>query len=243
MWNGARGSIIALALASAMSATLTAQVSPGLIDGVMAAYGGRDELARVSAYEMRGTVEARVQGGRATAVRTFARPSRLRVVLHYPQRVEVRVLDGEHGWRGDQNGLVTAAGPLLAAIQLQAARAAVPWILDEHRHELKPVPPLEENGLSYPGVTLDLGDGRSLRAYLDPASHHIVRVQTALRTSSRAIVFETRYAEFRWVDGVLFAFAEENFASGTHTGSTRFEAVIVNPSLQEGTFGPHGRQE
>jgi len=207
------------------------QSPQALIDSVIAAYGDRDALARVTSYEMRGTMTALRRGGTAVMVRTFELPSRLRVVLHYPQQVEVRMLDGDQGWRGDQRGMVPVTGPLLAAMQLQAARAAIPWILDERRAEARAAPPISVKGHSYEGVEITVGGGLTLRAYVDIATHYVVNVQGRLVTPGMTTVFETIYGEFRDVDGVVFPFWEENFASGVHTGSTTFEVVTRNPPL------------
>jgi len=185
-----------------------------------------------------GMMESRTRGGRATTVRTFERPSRLRVVLHYPQRVEVRMLDGEQGWRGDERGLVPVSGPLLAAMRLQAARAALPWLLDERRAEVRAIAALDVKGHSYPGLELGVGDGLTLRAYVDPQTHYIVKTETLLAAGGMRTNFEAMYGEFREVDGVIFAFWEENFASGMHTGSTTMDAVVLNPDLAEGVFRP-----
>lgn len=50
--------------------------------------------------------------------------------------------------------------------------------------------------------------------------------------------FETVYADFRAVDGVTFAFREENFASGRQTGLTTITKVVVDPPLRANEFQP-----
>jgi hypothetical protein len=236
MRNAVKGIILAT-LGVAFPRGLAAQSPQELIDRVMAAYGGPAALARVTSYEMRGSLDAPARGGKAVTIRTFQRPNRLRVVIHYPQQVEVRVLDGDKGWRGDERGLVAVTGPLLAAMRLQAARAAVPWILDEHRAEARPAPALTVKGFRYEGVEITVGEGLTLRAYVDSATHFVVNVQGRLVTPAMSTAFETLYGEFRVVQGVVFPFWEENFASGVHTGSTTFDTVFVNRALPSG--GPN----
>lgn len=225
-----RAVVIILVLAGAMSRTAAAQSPQDLIDRVIAAYGGREALARVTSYEMRGTMTAVNRGGPVVTVRTFERPGRLRVVIHYPQQIELRILDGGQGWRGDQRGVVPVSGPLLASMQLQAARAAIPWILDEHRTEARPAPAITVKGYRYEGVEIPLGEGLTLRAYVDSATHYVVKTEALLVTPAMRTGFETMYGEFRVVDGVVFPFWEENFASGAHTGSTTFDSIELNPA-------------
>src|SRR5215831_3111341 len=71
-----------------------------LIDRVVLAYGGRAALEGVRAYRMEGRVVAAQQKREGPTSRLFERPGRLRVELHYPDRPETRIVDGEHGWRG-----------------------------------------------------------------------------------------------------------------------------------------------
>lgn len=50
--------------------------------------------------------------------------------------------------------------------------------------------------------------------------------------------FETTCEDFRTVDGVRFAFREQNCASGVHTGWTHVRTVTLHPRFVEGTFAP-----
>jgi hypothetical protein len=210
-----------------------------LIDSVLAAHGGVEALRHASTYAMRGRIETPNRPGAATTFRTFQRPDRLRIVIHYPQAVEVRILDGRRGWRRDQSGTyVEASGAALAAMQLQAARADAPWLLAAHRAEARPIPALDQKGHRYPGLAVALGEGLELHLYVDPATHLVTVTESSLRVADVETAFRTIYADYRPVDGVLFAFREENFTAGEHTGSTFFSAVRVNPDLAPGTFAP-----
>jgi hypothetical protein len=209
------------------------------IDSVVAAYGGADALDQVTSYALRGRVERAARGGGATMFRTFERPDRLKVVVHYPATVEVRILDGAKGWQREPSGAYQeATGPALDAMVLQAARANVPWILTERRADVRAIPALDQKGYTYPGLALTLGDGLELRVYVDPHTHLPAVTESVLHTGDLDTTFRTIYADYRPVDGVLFAFREENFASGQHTGSTFVSDVAVNPDLGPSTFSP-----
>ena len=216
----------------------TAEVQ-SLIDNVLKAHGGVEALRRVSAYAMQGRIEAADRPGSATTFRTFQRPDRLRIVIHYPRVVEVRILDGQRGWRREASGTYTAAtGPALAAMRLQAARADALWILAEHRTDARAIAPLEQKGHPYPGLAIALGEGLELRLYVDPETHLVAVTESSMRVDDVDTAFRTIYADYRPVDGVLFAFREENFAAGQHTGSTFLNEVRANPELGPTTFAP-----
>jgi hypothetical protein len=209
-----------------------------LIDRVVDAYGGRDRLAAVQSYRIEGSVRAIGRDGDSRMIRVFARPSKLRVELHYPDSPEIRVLDGEHGWRMRGSEMAPVQGFMHAAMLLQAARANLPWILDVHRDIVRVVGPVRREGGVLWGLEMALGSSMLFRVYFDPDSHRIVETLGLLRSEEMQTHFETRFADFRTVDGVLFPFVEENYASGVHTASTVIERVTINPELSPEAFLP-----
>lgn len=191
------------------------------------------------AYRMTGRIGSAMRGEAAPMARTFARPDSLRVAIDYSSAPETRILAGPVGWRSAGEGtLVPVEGPLLASMALQAARANLPWVLEDHRSGVREIDSLVMNGRAHPGLEIALAEGMRLRLYVDPETHLVVRTQSLLSTAQFSTVFETVYSDFRAVSGVQFAFREENFASGAATGITAIERVEVNPQLDPRSFGP-----
>lgn len=217
-------------------------VSPdpnALIDRVLVAYGGRDKLMAVKAIRMEGTVHALLRRMKGRTVRTFSRPNRLKVVLAYPERPEIRIVDGERGWRTDGSGRLNPVNRfLLSSMNLQAARANLPWILDEQRGIVRHLGTAKEGGTPVSLLELPLGEGLTLLAVVEVESGLIVRTFGTLRAPGMATHFETRYSDFRRVNGLLFPWHEETFASGMHTGSVTFDRITVDPELAAGEFAP-----
>ena len=152
-------------------------------------------------------------------MRTFARPDRLKITLDYPNHPEARILDGGKGWRSDGKGnMAPADGFLLTSMVLQAARADLPWLLDERRATLKLLAPMDGGKLQ--GLEIPLGEGLTLTVYVDTATGRIVRSSGVLEAPGMKTNFATDYSDFRTVDGVLFPFREANFASNQSTGDT-----------------------
>ncbi|MBV8516659.1 MAG: hypothetical protein JO197_04575 [Acidobacteria bacterium] len=194
-----------------------------LADEVVAAYGGRAALAKISAVRETGTVVSMMRSGTGNTVRTFAFPDRLSVAITYPQSSELRDVDGARGW---QNGK-EASGAQLDAMALQAARLNAPRLLAEHAADVK------QDGASKLVVTLPRGLALALE--IDPKTHYIVH---SAGTLTGGMAFETNYSDFRNVGGVVFAFHEENVAGGMATGTTTLTNVELNPKLDAGAFGP-----
>ncbi len=234
--------LLAATLATGRGAPAPATDAPpaaarALIARVVDAYGGRAALQRVHAYRIEGTLFSSLRHTDSPTVREFERPGRLRVRIDYANGSELRVVDGARGWRNEGGGpVVPAHGPMLDAMVLQAARAAVPWILME-----RAVAPTDVDGVSAPGVEIPLGDGLALRAWVDPATHRVLLSQGTLDHGGMRTHFETKYGDFHRVNGVWFAYDEENWASGAPTGHTSITRVTLNPELPAGTFAPSGR--
>jgi hypothetical protein len=214
----------------------TATNPAALIERVLGAYGGKAALAKVKAYRMEGTVTS-VMRGNGALVRTFARPDRLKITLDYPNHPEARILDGGKGWRSDGTGnMAPAEGFLLTSMVLQAARADLPWLLEEKRAAIKLLAPMDGGKLQ--GLEIPLGAGLTLTIYAEAATGRIVRTAGVLEAPGMKTNFATDYSDFRAIDGVLFSFREANFASNQSTGETVITKVTLNPKLGDADFRP-----
>jgi hypothetical protein len=210
-----------------------------LIDRVVLAYGGRAALEGVHAYRMEGRVVAVQQKREGPTSRLFQRPGRLRVEVRYPERPETRIVSGERGWRGLGADVVDASGTMLDAMILQAARADLPWWLLQHASDARAIDPLDHDGHSLAGIEVPLERGLSLRAYVDSTSGRIeVSRSRMVQEDGGEMLFQTDYSDFRKVGRVVFAFHEENSASGQPTGTITFGRVRLNPKVALADFGP-----
>jgi hypothetical protein len=197
-----------------------------LIDEIIAAYVGAPVLA-VRSYRMEAVLQARGRGETGEVIRIAEGRRRLKVLIRYPTTMEIRVLDGERAWRGaSPRHLTLVQGPPRAAMVLQAARASLPWILEELKSKARVIGTKDAS----PILAVPIDEGMVLRATVDPKTHRIVRSEGAVRMGSTEVSFETEYSDFRKVDRVLFPFQEENYASGVHTGTTKVKRIRFNPS-------------
>lgn len=211
----------ALALLCALAAPVKLDA---LVARVVKVYGGEAALRRARALRQIGTLET--ARGVAKTGRYFAAPDRLRVEIEYPQGGgEVRVLDGARAFRNGE----PVSGPPREAMILQAARLALPGLLLQRK--LIDLGEVQRDGKRLRAIGVPLEDGLSLAVAVDPKSGFILRSEGQLPEGVR---FATVYSGFRKVDGVLFAFREENFASGQQTGETRLQQIeLLDAAPQE----------
>ncbi len=210
-----------------------------LIDSVLKAYGGKKKLAEIAGYRVKGKVYALLSNKKASTTRTFSRPDRLRVVINYPGTSEIRILDGEKGWRSDKHeNLYSVKDFQLGSMVLQASRANIPWILEEMQDQAKLIAPAKQGEKELTGLEFTIGNGMSLRIYIDPETSLVAQSRSFLNTTKMKTYFKTVYSDYREVDGIPFPFKEENFASGFRTGITLIKEVIFNPELDDNEFRP-----
>ncbi|WP_169709457.1 hypothetical protein [Deferrisoma camini] len=218
-----RATVLALALALAVPAW--GGGFSALLDSVVEAYGGPRAAARLESFRAEAEITARMRGMRGRMVREFLAPDRLRVEITYPRSTEVRVLNGDRGWRGDAGRLQRVEGLPLLAMRYQLLRSAVPWVFTAHRRLLEDRGTRRRNGVDYRLVGLPWSMGLDLVYWIDPVTRRVDLVEGTLRARGGAAPFATEYSDFRRVDGVLVPFHEENYASGRHTGTTRLVSV------------------
>ncbi|MBK7977620.1 MAG: hypothetical protein IPK07_31655 [Deltaproteobacteria bacterium] len=229
----ALAALIVLVIASGCAARAPRSV----VDRVLDAYGAPDS-GEPAAFEQVGRIVSPMHPGLVgTVVRKSAGPSRLRVETTFPgQGTEVRIVDGERGWRDG----VEVAGPNLAAMQLQAARLALPGLLTERRAQLVDRGEVTSGVARRHVLEMDLGHERSLTLEIDPATGHIVRTigRAGGAPGRLTIEFTTEYDELRAVDGRLFPFYECTTAMGRRTADITFTSAATVSAFPASTFAP-----
>lgn len=191
---------------------IMAALNTALVDKVLHAYGGAAAWEKVASFRQTGRVVSSMRSGEGKLDREWQRPDKLRVEIVYPSHTELRVVDGDHG---TQNGK-EATGMGLDAMRLQAARLALPLLLAQKNSELKNA---GANQLEIP-----LPGSMSITITVDPASGHILKSVG----KAEGIEFTTSYGDFKTVDGLLFAFREENTAQGMPTGTNEISRAEVS---------------
>jgi hypothetical protein len=197
-----------------------------IVDGVREAYGGSQALSKVRSFRLEGRLEALTRNQSGVFERSLGPDGRFTSIIRYPDRSEVRVADAAGVWSGPALDSVTRAQGLLAsAIRLQAARARLPWSLLEMGASLTPSP-ADEGGI---WLTGELAPGEGLRFRVDTVTGRVVRSEAWVAVGATRVEFATEYGDFRKVDGVLFPFHEETWASGIHTATQWLERATLNP--------------
>lgn len=211
--------------AALLSAKVSAAPPPAtLVSKVLDACGGETAWKNVAAIRQSGRVSSAMKG-EGNLVREWVRPDKLRITIDYPSGRERRVVNG---LTGSRDGM-PVNGPQLDAMILQSARIGLPALLIEHRQDLRDLGPRERSGRTFDVIEIPLSTYMSIEIEIDRPTGHIARSigHAAVPGSNARLEFMAVYDDYRKADGLLFAFHEENFASGFKTGMTALEKVEV----------------
>ena len=208
-----------------------------LVDKVASTYGGRSALGGMAAVRETGQVQAATQEGSSKPmVRTFARPLKLRVEIGDTSKpTEVRVVDGAAGWRNGKE----STGVGYEAMVLQAVRLDLPFQLLSQGKVLVEKEPMDYQGKRLRIVELPIEHSLAITAGIEPKTGRILfSTGTTKPSSGGPMTFETRYDDFRTVDGHLFAFKETNFAGGTKTADIVLSKIELLKAPPPDAFKP-----
>jgi hypothetical protein len=201
-----------------------------LLDRVATAYGGRDRLSAVTAFEQYGTTVSALHGQPGQLHRAFQYPDRLRIDIRYGAHdSELRILAGASAWKQG----VPVTGNQYATLLLQAARLGLPNTLLDHRERLRDAGEITgHNGDALHALELRFHGNLRLVAGIDPETGRILETRgTLILGPGRDIEFTAVHDDFRKVGGRLFAFSETHFAMGSTMGQTTLERVEVAQEL------------
>lgn len=197
-----------------------------ILASIRAAYGAPPANGML---QQQGRIHSKLRGD-GPMERVWQAPDRFLIRLHYPGGLEERLMVGRNAWQSGQ----PKDGPFLQAMQLQAARAVLPWNLLDPDAQLTLLGEHPGAG-GAPLATLVLA--------LDPPLKLVIDVDTAsgriLRSTGVGIgelQFVTEYGDFRRIDGRWLATREEHFAMGQHIGHSTVSAVEYPDRLPPGIF-------
>lgn len=209
-----------------------------LVDAVVEAYGGATALERLRSYRVEAELEATAQAAAGRILKDYQQPQRLRVEIAYPTVREVRILDGEKGWRGDDHVLRRVDGFPRLAMLYQLVRSGIPECLVRRKTEVRDLGTKTKEGTEYRVLALAWSPELEVSFWVHPKSYRILWTEGILRVGESAAVFGTRYGNFQRVDGVLYPFLEETLVpGGQRTGRAKVTSLSFAPE-DLGPFDP-----
>ena len=175
-----------------------------------------------------------------------ARPGRMRIdILADGKHVYTEAFDGDRGWEWKGTGIEEASPKGTAALRHGVELPGKLFGLHElrqrgHRVDLAKREVID--GTNYHALRIMLSDGYITTLYVDPSSWLITRRRDVrplhVDVDPTATTIESRFSDFRKIDGILFAFtaADTDLATYKVLETTTVRSVKVNPHLDPAIF-------
>lgn len=208
------------------------------------AMGGRSAIEAVQSIEIDlHIVDADVEvDGMYRAVR----PGRMRIdVLAGGKHVFTEAFDGDRGWQWKGGAVEEASSKGTAALRHGVELPGKLFGLHELRQRGHRVALAKReiiDGTNYYSLRITLTDGYTTSLYVDPSSWLITRRRDVrplhVDVNPTPTTIESRFSDFRSVDGVLFAFAAADTDLAIHKvlETTTIRSVKVNSHLDPAIF-------
>lgn len=224
-----------LMLLAALSGPSTAE--PGqlqdILERMIQSYGGEENLRKLDSMTQQWDMVALMGNRHGTDVRSIRIPGKLRVELTYPDKKEIRVLNGDTGWVIYDGAAPAAATlPQTEAMQLQSMRLYSPVAL---RDRIGAVSLTTEGDL----LALSLLEkGLRVDYLVNQKDWRIEKVVGTLRVNGNEMRFLTEYSDFAFMKGVLVHQRENKYAGNVNTAVLRLRRIEFDAEFSDEHFEP-----
>ena len=227
------------ALALPVAASEQDAASLDLVEKMVQAYGGAQQIERVVALNAVGEIDAFARGTRGTYKRFFKRTRKLRVETGYPGLTEVRVLNGQLAWRtNDRDGIKGDTGPSRQAMIYQYKQLDLPYGLLKGAYNLRYAGEAMVGSQTTHVMEVWDDEGPAMRVNVDATAHVIVKVTGIVKAGEKTMSLAAEFSDFRWVDGTPLPFRIHNFAADIAISETVMTSYEVNPAPDSELFVP-----
>jgi hypothetical protein len=209
-----------------------------VLDGILAAHGGRENLSKVSSLAAEGRIVRFLAHDEGTYRRALRRDGRLLVDLWYPGSRETRILNGATGYRGVDGQIKEVSGVLYLSMVYQYNQLDLPFGMIDGALRITTVRRVSSEHAAPSVITCIDRKGNTLEAIVDATTKRIIRSTGYFSVGSSSTSLSAEFDDYRIVDGILLPFRIINYAGGTKISETRITAYRINPELPDALFTP-----
>lgn len=206
---------------------------------VIAAYGGKDAIEGIHSLHAKGTIEAFMRNDRGTYELYFKRGNKLRVATTYGHSSEVRILNGDRGYRSaDSLAPEEVFGPRFVSMVYQYKHLNILHDLIHGEYRIRPAGSSVVRGGSVDIFRLKDKEGAVMDVFVDTNTFYIVKVIAYFSSDHKQIDLSVEFADFRKVGDSVFPFRLTNYAGGMKVAETVIEKYELNPDIADSLFVP-----
>lgn len=204
-----------------------------VLDRLVHSYGGEQNLQKLDNMVQEWDMVALMRKTHGTDTRSVHAPDKLRVELSYPEKSEIRILNGDVAhvvFEGRPPERV--AGMQQIAMQLQLMRLYSPLML---RNKIDSISLIEQGDL----LALSLVEnGVHVHYMVNKDKWLIEKVAGTIIMNGGEIQFLTEYSDFAKIEGVMMHRKENKFAAGMNTAVLQLRKVTLDVEFDARQFQP-----
>lgn len=210
-----------------------------LVQKVLKAYGGAQQIESVVSLNAEGLINAQLRHASGTYKRWFQRPRKLRVETSYASTSEARILNGDLAWRiSDESLMMGVAGPGRLAMIYQYKQLDLPYELLKGSYNLRYAGAETVGSVATQAIEVWDDEGPAIRMNVDTTEHYIVKVTGSITSGAQTMTLSIEFSDFRLIDGTPLPFQINNYADGIHISETLMTRYGINPAVNPALFVP-----
>ncbi len=220
-------------------ATTESKRVASIIENVIRAYGGKEIIEDIKCFHMKGRIEALMLNDNGTYELYFKRGKKLRVETKYDRSWEIRVLNGDKGYRAsDAQPLEEVFGARYLAMVYHFRHLDILHDLVIGTYEIRSMGKSSVNGGNVEVFHLNDKDGAILDIYVDEHNFLVLKVTGYFKERGKQIDLSAEFSDFRKVNGSIFPFRITNYAGGLKIARTVVDEYLLNPDIADFLFEP-----
>jgi hypothetical protein len=210
-----------------------------IIDKVIDAYGGKEVVDGIHSLHAKGKIEAFMLHDHGTYELYFKRERKLRVETKYGRGFEVRVLNGDKGYRGsDTRPIEEVSGPRFYSMVYHYKHLDIIHDLAKGVYQIHSAGTSLLRGNKVKVLRLNDKEGAMMDIYVDAQNSLIVKVAAYFTEGNKNMDLSSEFSDFRKVGGSVFPFTITNYAGGMKIAQTVIEKYSLNPDIADSFFAP-----
>jgi hypothetical protein len=216
----------------------TRSINP-TIEKVIAAYGGKDVIEGIHSLYAKGNIEAFMRNDRGMYELYFKRGKKLRVATKYGHSSEVRILNGDRGFRSaDTLPPEEVFGPRFVSMVYQYKHLNILHDLIHGEYRIRSAGRSVVHGSDADVFRLNDKEGAVMDVFVDTHTFFIVKVIAYFSAEHKQIDLSVEFSDFRKVEDSVLPFRITNYAGGLKVAETVIEKYSLNPEIADSFFVP-----
>jgi len=209
-----------------------------IIDKVIDAYGGKDVIGGIQSVSAKGKIEAFMLKDQGTYEYYFKRGRKLRVETKYGHSSEVRILNGDKGYRGtDTLPFKEVSGARYLSIVYQYKHLNILHDLITGAYQISSGGKAAVSDYVEVFRLVDR-EGAVMDVFVDTRTAYIIKVTAYFAADNKQTELSAEFSDFKKVGNSVFPFRITNYAGGLKVAQTVIEKYSLNPDIADSMFAP-----